>query len=173
MNSNEISAALKAQFIDAELEWVEPENGDRFLYVPALQIPQIVKHLKESPEFYFDYLVNLSAFDATAHIEVVYHFYSYKHRHTFVLKVKVARENGEIPTIVDLYGAANFQEREVYDHFGVRFKGHPNLTRILLPQDWVGYPLLKDYKEQAEYNGIETTRPQLLDFFAPQKDGGA
>lgn len=162
MQEKEILNMIQKKFAHAALEWVEAENGDNYLYVPGDKIVDIVRYLKESWELSFDFLINLSAMDGQEHIVVTYHLYSYRHRHFFILKVRVPRENGEIQSLTPLYGAANFQEREVFDHFGVKFKGHPDLRRILLPEDWVGYPLLKDYKEPEEYNGMGTTRPSLL-----------
>lgn len=162
MKDSQIAQKIKDHFADFPLEWVEPENGDSYLYVSGDCIQDVICFCKQTPELDFDYLLNLTAMDGKEHIEVVYHLHSYRHGHTFELKVKVPRQNGEVNTITSIYGAANFQEREVFDHFGVKFKGHPNLKRILLPDDWVGYPLLKDYKEQEEYNGMGTTRPPLL-----------
>jgi len=162
MKDVDIAKMVQDNFADLACEWVEPENGDSYLFVPGDKIQDVAQFLKETWDLSFDYLMSVSAFDTPDHIEVTYHFHSYKHGHTIVIKVKTPRENGEVNTIVDLYGAANFQEREVFDHFGVKFKGHPDLRRILLPDDWVGFPLLKDYKEQEEYNGMGTTRPPLL-----------
>ena len=161
MKENEIVSAVKNQF--AELEWVETENGSNYFVVPAAQIDVVSEFLKNTENLKFDFSQCISAFDVPdSHIEVTYHYFSYEHRHFLVLKVKVPRENGEVNSISHLYGSALFQEREVYDHFGVKFKGHPDLRRILLPDDWEGYPLLKDYEEQEDYNGIGTTRPSML-----------
>ena len=162
MKQSEILLTLKNYFAEEDLNWVEAEAGDSYLFASLNKINEVIAFLKTTESLAFDYLVNLSAFDGAEHIEVTYHLYSYTHRHSFVVKVKVPRLNGEVPTVTDLYGTANFQEREVYDHFGVKFTGHPDLRRILLPDDWQGHPLLKDYKEEAMYNGVETTRPPLL-----------
>lgn len=168
LTESQIVAKLKEKFIDVTMDWVEPENGDKYLVVPTDKIDVIVKQLKESPEFSFDFLMSVSAFDALNwgenlnYIDVTYHLYSYEHRHAFNVKTRPSRQSGEVNTVSHLYGCANFQEREIFDHFGVKFKGHPDLRRILLPDDWVGHPLLKDYKEEEEYNGIATTRPSLL-----------
>ena len=163
MKETEVLEALQKEFADVETQWVDDLNGDNHLFVPAAKVLDVVTYLKEAPALAFDYLNNVSAFDVLeSHIEVTYHLYSYEHRHSFVLKVKAPRENLTIPSISGLYGTALFQEREVYDHFGVKFSGHPDLRRILLPDDWVGHPLLKDYEEQEEYNGMGTTRPSMI-----------
>jgi NADH-quinone oxidoreductase subunit C len=158
----EIAEKVKAKFPDANPEWVVPENGDSYLFVAPERTDVVCEFLKNDPDLFFDYAVSLSAFDAKEHIEVTYHLYSYKHRHSFVLKAKAVRLGGSVKSVTKLWGAANFMEREVYDHFGTKFDGHPDLRRILLPDDWVGHPLLKDYVEQEDYNGMATTRPSLL-----------
>lgn len=168
LNETQISDKIKAQFPDLNAEWTAPENGDKALVVSADKIDAVAGFLKNTPELSFDFLMSVSAFDRLKYvengndIELTYHFYSYKHRHTIILKARVPRENGSVKSLAALYGCADFQEREVFDHFGLKFEGHPNMRRILLPDDWVGYPLLKDYKEEEEYNGIATTRPSLL-----------
>jgi NADH-quinone oxidoreductase subunit C len=95
-------------------------------------------------------------------IEVVYHLFSYRHRHAIVLKVEVDRAAARVPTVEGVWKAANWFEREVYDLFGVEFTGHPDLRRIMLPDDWVGHPLRKDYLEAGGYRGIANTREDPL-----------
>ena len=95
------------------------------------------------------------------HIELVYHLSSISLKHTLVLKVMLPRWKDdiegnlpEVPSVVDVWSTADWHEREVYDLSGIRFVGHPNLVRILCPEDWVGYPLRKDYEMPLEYHGI-------------------
>jgi NADH-quinone oxidoreductase subunit C len=94
-------------------------------------------------------------------VEVVYHLYSMQHKHSLVLKVILPRWKGdqpgelpEVPSVASLWSTADWHEREVYDLSGVYFTGHPNLRRILCPEDWVGHPLRKDYEMPLEYHGI-------------------
>jgi NADH-quinone oxidoreductase subunit C len=95
------------------------------------------------------------------HLEVVYHLWSVPHRVSLVLKVVLPRwkdgvpgELPEVPSVSGLWSTADWHEREVYDLSGVYFTGHPNLRRILCPEDWVGHPLRKDYEMPLEYHGI-------------------
>jgi NADH-quinone oxidoreductase subunit C len=95
------------------------------------------------------------------HMELVYHVSSITNKHTLVVKVQLPRwkddvegQLPEVPTVSDVWKTADWHEREVYDLSGVHFVGHPNLRRILCPEDWVGYPLRKDYEMPLEYHGI-------------------
>ena len=95
------------------------------------------------------------------HLEVVYHLSSFAHKHRFTVKVSLPRWKGdkagtlpELPTLVNVWKAADWHERECFDLCGVDFIGHPNLTRILLSEDWEGHPLRKDYEFPLEYHGI-------------------
>jgi NADH-quinone oxidoreductase subunit C len=96
-------------------------------------------------------------------LQVVYHLYSYSKRHQIVLKVDLPREAASVSTVEGVWKAANWLEREVFDLFGVIFDGHSDLRRIMLPEDWVGHPLRKDYVEQEEYDGISTQRAPLVE----------
>jgi len=95
-------------------------------------------------------------------LEVVYHLYSYPHRHYAILKARTPRDNAELPSVEGVWKAANWMEREIYDLLGVSFIGHYDLRRLLMPEDWVGYPLRKDFVEPDEYHGISTRRESLL-----------
>ena len=90
-------------------------------------------------------------------MEVVYHLSSLPLEHTFVIRVVIARDFDNlqaIPSIASLWRTADWHEREAYDLFGIPFSDHPDLRRILLPNDWEGHPMRKDYKEQEYYHGI-------------------
>jgi len=126
---------------------------------------EVARLLREEPELAFDFLNCVTAVDFIKEnkIQVVYHLYSYPHRHEAVVKVDLDRAKPEVPSVDSVWKAANWQEREQFDLFGVEFLGHPDLRRILMPDDWVGFPCRKDYKEAAEYRGMPTTRPSPMD----------
>jgi NADH-quinone oxidoreductase subunit C len=135
---------------------------------------EVCRHLKTDPALAFDALNNLCGVDYCEpdpkkaakfahepHLEVVYHLYSYTHRHALVLKVKLPRwkagQTGqlpELPSVSDVWAVADWHEREAFDLVGVNFTGHPNLKRILCAEDWEGHPLRKDYEFPLEYHGI-------------------
>ncbi len=96
----------------------------------------------------FEYLNCISGADWTTHLEVVYDLSSLQHATKVHLRVPVDRDHPVVRTVTNIWRGANWHERECYDLFGVRFDGHPDLRRILLPEDWVGFPLRKDYTDE-------------------------
>lgn len=113
---------------------------------------KIVQELKESG---FDMLRLISSVDYSDKFFIVYHFLSTVNSNVFTLKVPLIKSDAsKIDSLCDLYDSANWLEREVYDLMGIEFINHPNLKRILLPLDWEGYPLRKDYVMPNEYHGI-------------------
>jgi NADH-quinone oxidoreductase subunit C len=131
---------------------------DAFVVVDAAAIVEVCRFLHDDPETAMDCLSNQTGVDYKDHIEVVYHLFSYKHRHGCVLKIKLPRENPLVSTVEGVWNAANWMEREIFDLLGVTFQGHSDMRRILMPEDWPGYPLRKDFVEPQEYHGISTVR---------------
>jgi len=136
------------------------------LLQPQLQIlpekiAEICSFLYENEHTYFDFLSCITALDAGNNtLEVLYHLYSIPYNHSIVLKVVLPKnKEGEplpqIATISHIWAAANWHEREAFDLIGVCFIGHPDLRRILLPADWQGHPLRKDYQEPETYHTIK------------------
>jgi NADH-quinone oxidoreductase subunit C len=148
---------VKEKFGDRILEIVDKQPNP-FAVVAPDALVEICEQLKNDPETAFDCLSNESGVDYKDRIEVVYHLFSYQLRHLAVLKVKLPRENPSVPTLENVWPAANWMEREIYDLLGVNFEGHSDLRRILMPEDWEGYPLRKDFVEPLEYHGISTVR---------------
>ena len=165
MTAAEIHGQLAAKF-GVRLGPLEPAKMDAWALVKSpddlVEIMQFAKR-----ELGFDCLINLTGIDwpKRNQIDVVYHLYSYSRRHAFVLKVSLPREKPSVPSIESVWKSADWLEREQYDLLGVEFRGHPDLRRIMLPDDWIGHPLRRDYKEQASWHGISTTRESPLDGF--------
>lgn len=120
------------------------------IVVKKEKIKLICEFLKQNPDFNFVFLTDLTAIDHLLHdkkprFEVVYHLYSLNHKHRLRIKCPVDEESLHIDSVTSVWKTADFLEREVFDMFGIIFDGHPNLTRILMPDDWQGYPLRKDF----------------------------
>jgi NADH-quinone oxidoreductase subunit C len=157
MEPLQILERVKSRFGDRVLETVD-KKPDPFAVVDPKAIVEIGRFMKEDPELAMDCLSNQSGVDYKDRVEVVYHLFSYKHRHGAVLKVKLPRENPSVETVESVWKSANWMEREIYDLLGVNFEGHSDMRRILMPEDWIGHPLRKDFVEPAEYHGISTVR---------------
>ncbi len=152
---------VKERFADRVLE-IADKKPDPFMVVDPAALVEICTFMKDDPALAMDCLSNQSGVDYKDRIEVVYHLFSYKHRHLAVLKVKLPRENPSVATLEDLWKAANWMEREIFDLVGVNFEGHSDLRRILMPEDWPGHPLRKDFVEPLEYHGISTVRESAI-----------
>lgn len=145
MNNEEIEKFIKDQIAEAECI-----AGPQFLQVtiPSDKLLPLAMELKSNDLTLFDFLFCLTAVDRPDHMEVVYHLKSTTHRHQFVLKAKInSRENPEIETVCHIWRTAELHEREAYDLFGIRFLNHPDLRRLLLTDDWEGWPMRKDYDD--------------------------
>ena len=164
MHPNEIYAALAQQFPDKVSDF-KGEVMEPYLTVEGSAIIEVCRFLRDGAGLNFEVLSDLTALDwpKQEKIQVVYHLFSYTHNHQVVLKVDLPRDNPKIATVEGVWKVANWFEREVYDLFGVIFEGHSDLRRIMLPEDWIGYPLRKDYVEQEEYDGISTQRAPLVE----------
>jgi NADH-quinone oxidoreductase subunit C len=122
--------------------------GDWTIIVPVAHIAAVTRHLRDAPDAVFDFCSDVTASDwpprKEARFDVVYCLYSTRLRHRIRVKVRVA-ENQPIPSATPVWPAADWLEREVWDLFGVNFTGHPDRRRILMPEDWQGFPQRKDY----------------------------
>jgi NADH-quinone oxidoreductase subunit C len=116
--------------------------------VPAEKLCEVAHELKVNSRTKFDYLFCLTAVDRKDGFHVVYHLTSSEFLHFVVLRVILTdKVNPIVPTVSGIWTVAEFYEREVFDLFGIRFENHPDMRRLLLDDDWVGYPLRKDYKD--------------------------
>jgi NADH-quinone oxidoreductase subunit C len=155
MTAQEIHDLLKSQFADAVLEAKLENVPDPFAKVQSAKMLEIAQFVKNDERLQFDYLMCLSGVDYKGKLGVTYHLHSMVHKHKFVLKVEVPTETPDVPSVESVWKTANWHEREAFDLYGLNFVGHPDLRRILLPNDWVGYPLRKDYQTPEYYNGMK------------------
>lgn len=142
------------RLLDAFPEAVEETHarlGDVTAVVDREQIVPVMEFLRDTPELEFEMLADLCAVDylgETPRFEVVYHLYSIAHNHRLRIKARVPEADCQIASLVEVWPAANWLEREVWDLYGVRFEGHPDPRRLLLYEEFVGHPLRKDYPKQ-------------------------
>lgn len=164
VEAKEIYERLEKKF-PGQVSGFQGDVFDPNLHVDPQTVVEVCRYLRDDPELKFEVLSDLTGVDLPKEnkIQVVYHLYSYSHRHQTVLKADLPRESPRVSTMEGVWKAANWMEREVFDLFGVVFDGHSDLRRILLPEDWVGHPLRKDYVEQEEYDGISTQRAPLVE----------
>jgi NADH-quinone oxidoreductase subunit C len=142
-----IVESLKDQFTDQILEVVE-FRGDTTVFVEPVAIVEVCEYLRDHETFAFNLLAALTAVDHypdEPRFIVVYQLYSLQNKVFLGLKVPLDSSAAELPTVEGVFPNANWHEREVFDMFGLKFKGHSDLRRILMPKDWEGHPLRKDF----------------------------
>jgi NADH-quinone oxidoreductase subunit C len=163
MTTQEVHERLKARFGDDVGALSDPKI-DPFCVVKKDRIVEVCRFLKAEPGLEFDFLEDETAVDWPKKnvLEVVYHLLSYKHRHAIVLKVELDRAKPSVASLDGVWKTANWFEREIWDLFGVEFPGHPDLRRIMLPDDWIGHPLRKDYQEAGGWHGMSNVRENPL-----------
>lgn len=148
MKPLEIANKIKEKFPDEVLD-IREFRGQVSVTLKKNRILEICRYLHDAPELYFDYLVDICGVDYLGRkekrFEVVYHLYSIKHRYAIRLKTEVSETDPNIDSVMPVWVGANWHERECYDMYGIVFKGHPDLRRILMPEDWERHPLRKDY----------------------------
>lgn len=146
MDNEKLKAKVLSIIPDAEV--TESKQYLTVSVVPG-KLHELAKQLKEDSDTYFDYLFCLSGVDYGDCLGVVYHLESVKHRHSVVLKTKTPdREIPQLDSVYDLWKAAEYHEREVYDLFGIKFENHPDLRRFFLDDSW-GHPLRKDFVDEV------------------------
>lgn len=171
---DQLNSRFGDQVVSTEMEAIDP-----WIQITPAGLIEVCQYLKDDQHWQLDMLNCITVVDYLhtdpkkaakvdwePHLEVVYHLSSTKTKQTLVLKVKVPRwkneaedDDGErqlpeVPSLSSIWRTADWHEREVYDLSGVNFLGHPNLRRILCPEDWIGHPLRKDYQTPEEYHGI-------------------
>jgi NADH-quinone oxidoreductase subunit C len=147
-----VSSPLLATLQHVNREWITSTTealGEATLIVPREHIVAICSYLKTSPETRFDFLADICGADRgieeEPRFEVNYHLFSTTQHHRLRLKVVLNEDDAHVPTVTGVWRTANWHERETFDLFGIIFDGHPDLRRILLPDDWQGHALRKDF----------------------------
>lgn len=173
MDVASLHETLKAKFADGIIG-ANLETTDPWIEVSADALVDVCRYLKDDPDQQFDMCNCITVIDYLQtdpkklkkttwepHLQIVYHLSSIARKQRVVIKVMTSRwkddkegELPEIPSVSGIWKTAIWHERETFDLSGVRFVGHPDLRRILCPEDWVGHPLRKDYEMPLEYHGI-------------------
>jgi NADH-quinone oxidoreductase subunit C len=134
--------------VNARFPGAADEAGENGALVKAEQLPAVMAFLKNEAGLEFDYFNYVTAVDYYSYFEVIYQLTSYKHNRSVVIKARCFdRDNPTLPSVTGLWQGADFQEREIYDLFGIKFEGHPDLRRIFLWEGFPGHPLRKDFNQ--------------------------
>ena len=148
LNPKDIAEKIKEQFPDQVIEVAEFRDQVSVIVKRDQTVP-ILKYLHDDPLLSLDHLQDLTAVDylnkKDIRFEVVYNLYSIKYRHKIRIRAQVPDNDPKINSVVPIWAGANWHERECFDMFGIVFTRHPDLRRILMPEDWEGHPLRKDY----------------------------
>ncbi|UII33091.1 NADH-quinone oxidoreductase subunit C [Fulvivirga ulvae] len=158
MEIEKIISILKNKFGEAVIKEVDEAASPKAIEIGVGDVHRVCLELHTNELTYFDMLSCLTGLDNGPEIgtmEVIYNLYSVPFETGLMIKVKVDRSKPQISSVSDIWKTADWHEREAYDMFGISFENHPDLRRILMPADWEGYPLRKDYQHQEYYRGIK------------------
>lgn len=161
MSFEEIKQIVVSHFGENTFTVANAKSYQPILQVPLNHLIEVCSLLYSDERLYFDYLACLTGIDNgidQGTIDIVYNLTSIPYQRNLTIKVTIARQvsgYSVIPTVSNIWKTADWHEREAYDLLGIYFEGHPDLRRILLPNDWQGHPLRKDYQEQEFYHGIK------------------
>jgi len=153
MDANTLIASLQEAVPGAEFESTPSVDLQWTIYVSREALPGVAQELRDRPEMAFNFLAEITAVDfwpREPRVELVYILVSIPNRLRLRLKVRLPGDDPHAPTMIGVWPAANWLEREVWDLFGIAFDGHPDPRRLLMPEDWEGYPLRKDYPVQIK-----------------------
>ena len=156
MQFEEIKALIESH-VDGAVVGEDLTSTPKTLLIEKSQIKEICQLLFQNDKTYFDSLSCLTGIDngeEQGTMEVVYNLYSIPYDHHLALKVSMDRSKPEVDSVTEIWKTADWHERETYDLLGIQFTDHPDLRRILLPEDWEGHPLRKDYVEQEKYHEV-------------------
>jgi NADH-quinone oxidoreductase subunit C len=151
MDSAALIASLQQVAPGAHIEGASSVDSQPTVYVPRDAVPAVARLLRDAPELAFAFLAELTAIDfwpAEPRFELIYILVSVANRARLRIKVRLNADDAHVATVSGVWPAANWLEREVWDLFGIAFDGHPDPRRLLMPEDWDGFPLRKDYPVQ-------------------------
>lgn len=164
MEPSQIAERVTAKF-PSEVVGTEEYGGQVSLILRKDGMRGVFEYLRDDPELSMDFLKDLCGVDhhgkRDMRFQVVYHLYSIRHAHSLRVKVNVSEDDCSVDSVVPLWRGADWPERECYDLYGISFAGHPDLRRILMPDEWEGHPLRKDYPlkgPETEWEGFEEVR---------------
>ena len=158
MTAQEIYEALSSKFAESIVAF-DDTVLQPFIQIRPDKTELITQFLRDQSALQFDYMSCLSGLDLGENLGVVYHLYSTVHNHKIVLRVETPKDRPDINSVAQIWRTADWHEREAYDMFGINFINHPDMSRILLPDDWEGFPLRKDYKQPEYYGGLRVPHP--------------
>jgi len=155
VTAEQIHEKLKRKFGEKILDF-QKDVPDPVVKIPAEAVFEVCQYLRNDNDLAFDTLMCLSGYDLGPEkdLGVIYHLFSLKQRHKIAIKSEMSRVSPSVPSVEKLWRTADWHEREAYDLYGIVFENHPDLRRILCPDDWEGWPLRKDYVVQEFYHGI-------------------
>ena len=164
MDSSALVRALEEAVPSARFQAAPAIDLQTTVYVERDDLPGVARALRDHPALRFTLLAELTAVDfhpRDPRFEVVYLLVSIEHRLRLRLKVRLSNEDARVASVIDVWPAANWLEREVWDLFGIEFDGHPDPRRLLMPEDWEGFPLRKDYPVQIRMTPRTTEALQV------------
>lgn len=162
MEKHKLIEKVKARCQDAIVSIDETLNDDVLVEIRKEEILSVMDILKNDPELKCS-LSNHLGIDYKEYYVVIYNLYSYPFKHKVTVKACLDHDHPEIDSVESIFKCMNWFERETYDLLGITFTGHSNLKRLLLPPDWEGHPLRKDYVHPDFYNRIDNRRPDLCE----------
>jgi NADH-quinone oxidoreductase subunit C len=166
VDATPLVSLLHEAFPDAGLEAAPSLDVQETVYVAREHAPALFAALHDRADLRFTVLVELTAADywpREPRFELVYMLLSPEHRYRLRVKIRIAADAARVPTVSAIWSGANWLEREVWDLFGIEFEGHPDPRRLLMPEDWEGYPLRKDYPVQITMTPRTTEPTQVTE----------
>jgi NADH-quinone oxidoreductase subunit C len=164
MDPTALVALLRELVPAAQVEPVPTVDRHTTVYAASSELATLARTLRDHPDLDFNFLAELTATDywpREPRFEVVYMLVSLSHRHRLRLKLRLPGDDAHVASVCEIWPAANWLEREVWDLFGIAFDGHPDPRRLLMPEDWDGYPLRKDYPVQIRKTPTSTEPLQV------------